>query len=444
MDKLDINTLLNRNEIEERFRYDLNNFEENKEDLTINRGFFFYGNPGVGKTVFVTKILEDLGYEILRFDSNDVRNKSVINSITKMNMNEHSVISMFNKNRKKKVILMDEIDSMNNGDKGGLALLNTLIRAKKTKKQREEEYSMNPVICIGNYHFDKKTTLLEKISNSYEISEPCNSEMSKLIEKLMPKVYNNTELLSTVIKYISSDLRKLEQLTKIYESNEDMINEEFIENTLHSNINNEFSKDLTRTLLNKKMKIEDHNKFINETDRTSISLLFHENIIDKVKKNKLDIKSYIEIIKKYCYADYLDRVTFQKQIWIFNELTSLLKTINSNNIFFDYNNENKKINKKTKDTHIINRKKTDIRFTKVLTKYSTEYNTRLFLTKICNSLHMSMDDLLLLFISKLHQYEENASNVLEYFSDLDITKLDVERLFRYIKNIYDYNICPNI
>ena len=37
--------------------------------------------------------------------------------------------------QKKMVILMDEIDSMKNNDKGGLGYLIKLIRPKKTKKQ---------------------------------------------------------------------------------------------------------------------------------------------------------------------------------------------------------------------------------------------------------------------------------------------------------------------
>ena len=51
---------------------------------------------------------------------------------------------------------MDEIDGMNNGDKGGINSLIKLIRPKKTKKQKLEEITLNPIICIGNYHIDKK------------------------------------------------------------------------------------------------------------------------------------------------------------------------------------------------------------------------------------------------------------------------------------------------
>jgi hypothetical protein len=51
---------------------------------------------------------------------------------------------------------MDEIDGMNNGDKGGITALIKIIRQKKTKKQRLENVTTNHIICIVNYYIYKK------------------------------------------------------------------------------------------------------------------------------------------------------------------------------------------------------------------------------------------------------------------------------------------------
>ena len=51
---------------------------------------------------------------------------------------------------------MDEIDGMNNGDRGGINAIIKIVRPKKTKKQKLEDTSINPIICIGNKHADKK------------------------------------------------------------------------------------------------------------------------------------------------------------------------------------------------------------------------------------------------------------------------------------------------
>ena len=72
-------------------------------------------------------------------------------------------------------------------------------------------------------------------------------------------------------------------------------------------------------------------EIMNETDRTSVGLLFHENIIDVLEKIPKDsIPFYSKILDNICFADYIDRITFQKQIWIFNEMSSLTKTFYNN------------------------------------------------------------------------------------------------------------------
>ena len=51
---------------------------------------------------------------------------------------------------------------------------------------------------------------------------------------------------------------------------------------------------------------------------------------NKKKNNKSKINIYFKILNNICFSDYLDRITFQKQIWIFNEMSSLLKTFHNN------------------------------------------------------------------------------------------------------------------
>ncbi len=84
--------------------------------------------------------MKKLNYDIIGFDAGDVRNKSIIENITKNNMSDTNIISMFKKEKKKIAILMDEIDGMNGGDKGGINSLIKLIRPKKNKKTKTRRY----------------------------------------------------------------------------------------------------------------------------------------------------------------------------------------------------------------------------------------------------------------------------------------------------------------
>ncbi len=82
-------------------------------------------------------------------------------------------------------------------------------------------------------------------------------------------------------------------------------------------------------MLTTKYALDDHLHIMNETDRTIVSLLLHENIIDVINTTDKDksIPFYLKVLENFCYADYIDRITFQKQIWQFNEMSSLIKTM---------------------------------------------------------------------------------------------------------------------
>ena len=93
---------------------------------------------------------------------------------------------------------MDEIDGMNNGDKGGINSLIKLIRPKKTNKQKKEQMTMLPIICIGNYHIDKKIKEIIKICTPIELKKPKNDEINNILNILMPNI-------DDIIKKINQD-----------------------------------------------------------------------------------------------------------------------------------------------------------------------------------------------------------------------------------------------
>lgn len=425
MEKLNLNTILERSEIEKDIKSKLLNFQKEKSNLLIKRGFYIYGNPGVGKSEFIKNILKDLDYDIILYDAGDIRNKSIIDTITSNNITDKSIISMFNKKIKKIAIIMDEIDGMNNGDKGGISALIKLIRPKKTKKQKQEELTMNPIICIGNYHIDKKIKELMKVTNVYELKQPTNPQVERINKLLMPKL--ETNVLETLNNFINGDLRKIKSCYDIYKNKEEYVKKELLSNVLQSKVNNDYTRDITKNLLNNFVSLEDHNLIMNETDRTIVSLLFHENLVDCLKQNTspdISIPFYLNALENYSYADFIDRVTFQKQVWVFNEISSLMKTIRVNN---DYMNT-------FKTRKIFN--PVDLRFTKILTKYSTEYNNMLFIQDLCNKLQMDKKDLLAFFLDIKSKYDENE--LIELFENYEISKLDINRLYRYINN---YTLC---
>ena len=123
MEQLNLNNILNRIQQEKQLQDILNKFEKEKHLMQTRRGIYIYGSPGSGKTYFVKEILKKLDYDIILFDAGDFRNKTIIDTITKHNMSDTNIISLFNKKIRKLAIIMDEIDGMNSGDKGGINAL---------------------------------------------------------------------------------------------------------------------------------------------------------------------------------------------------------------------------------------------------------------------------------------------------------------------------------
>jgi replication factor C subunit 1 len=234
MENININKILNREDKANSIKDILNNFELNKHDLLFKKGIYIYGEPGSGKTTFITNILNELNYDIINFDAGDVRNKTVIDDITKNNMSDKNIMSLFNKNIKKIAIIMDEIDGMNNGDKGGINTLIQLIRPKKTKKQKLEKVTINPIICIGNYRIDKKIKELMKVCNVIELKVPTPQQINNIINIIFPNLDNSIQ--NNITNFVQGDLRKLKNIYNLYKNKPDLILNNMLENNIPEDI----------------------------------------------------------------------------------------------------------------------------------------------------------------------------------------------------------------
>ncbi len=429
----DFNKLLDREQTANEIKTMLRSFDQNCNNVLFKKGIYIYGSPGSGKTQFVTNILKELNYDVIKYDAGDVRNKSLIETITSNNISSYNVLDLLKGTPRKIAIIMDEIDGMTNGDKGGIISLIKLIRQKKTKKQRQESKTMNPIICIGNYYIDKKIKELMKVCNTYELKTPTDKQIGKLFDTYIPEM-SNPKLRNMTIQYIQGDLRKLDFFVNMQKKKPELFTEKNIQTIFHTKSYNDDSKKITQMLINAPIPMNEHNSFMNETERTIVALLWHENIVDPISKTRKQksIPFYLKILENMCFADYTDRITFQNQIWQFNEMSSLMKTFYNNKLYHDTFPENR--NKYNP---------TEVRFTKVLTKYSTEYNNILFIFNLCQELDMDKKDLIA-FFQELRLYygkdfynqPELLATVEQLFENYNISKLDIKRMYRYLdKNV---------
>lgn len=413
---IDIDNIYVREESIQTFKKMMTDYENNKNNLSHEKGIYIYGKSGIGKTQFVLKHLKEMNYDIIYYDAGDIRNKNIVETITKRNMSGYNVMSLFKKEKKRLAIVMDEIDGMNNGDKGGLTALIKIIRAKKTKKQKSEETTQNPIICIGNYHTDKKIKELMNVCKTLELKLPTDDEIYNILNKLLIDVKSIT--ISQLVQYIQKDLRKLKLVYSLYKHQPTFFEGDSIENILSIKQYNEDTKHITKQLITTKMKFSQHTTLLNENDRTTVGLLWHENIIDVISKipKEKSIPMYIEILNNICFGDFIDRITFQKQIWEFNEMSSLIKTFRTNYILFNNDYQKKSLN--------------EIRFTKILTKYSTEYNNIVFIHSLCQLMDLDKKDIFSFFHKLINHENEEIIQMLE--EKYEMSKLDISRMCKYL------------
>jgi hypothetical protein len=100
-------------------------------------------------------------------------------------------------------------------------------------------------------------------------------------------------------------------------------------------------------------------------------------------------------------------------------MSSLIKTFKNNKAYHEFFKKKQKFNP------------AEVRFTKVLTKYSTEYNNSLFIQNLCQQLNMDKKDMCAFFLESKNKYDDNE--LLALFENYEITKLDINRIYRYLE-----------
>lgn len=446
---LDFSPFLERTQLKNDINEFLINFYNNKD---TKRSLWVFGQSGVGKTTLVKQTLKELNYDMIYYNSAHTRNKNMIDEMNSNLASPVNVYSMFFGKPKPIVVVMDELESMNLMDKHGIGALLQLIRSKKTEKHTT--VTTVPIICISNECEDKRLKEMRKHSVSLYIRPPTNQQINKIFRHFSNKhidihsrIHGDLHKLNLLIRYITHTSNTSDNIESYFAISQETVHQENV-------------KHLCAKFLKNKHSFHDHSFAIHETDRTSLALLYHENIADVYQSHmttsKKHIFGYLEQLKNMCYADYMDRITFQKQIWIFNEMSSLVKTMYNHSL----------LHKLPKEKIV-----DDMRFTKILTKYSSEYNNYMFMLSMCSRLMCGERDVYalvwiyrsyifellgimnnqdtikrprkkIIFLEpKTNSYFHNYSlkEFDEYLKQKDVPLQELLRILKYMNNRFDLN-----
>ncbi|KDO22543.1 hypothetical protein SPRG_11725 [Saprolegnia parasitica CBS 223.65] len=112
------------------------------------------GPPGIGKTTLAALAAAEVGMDILELNASDARSKKTLQSGLADIVGTQALSfggSATKMGLKKRLIVMDEVDGMSSGDRGGMAELIAIIKKSKA-----------PIVCICN---DRQSPKVRSLAN---------------------------------------------------------------------------------------------------------------------------------------------------------------------------------------------------------------------------------------------------------------------------------------
>ncbi|KAM6558345.1 hypothetical protein CsatA_027584 [Cannabis sativa] len=153
-------------------------------DSGAKKAVLLSGTPGIGKTTSAKLVSQMLGFQMIEVNASDSRGKadakiekgiggSNANSIKELVSNEALSDNMDWSKHPKTVLIMDEVDGMSAGDRGGIADLISSIKMSKI-----------PIICICNDRYSQKLKSLVNYCLLLSFRKPTKQQMAKRLMQI--------------------------------------------------------------------------------------------------------------------------------------------------------------------------------------------------------------------------------------------------------------------
>ncbi len=132
------------------------------------RAAFLYGPPGIGKTVTVEALANDLKMELVEKNASDYRTEKAIQRFAGLASQYGTLFG------RKRLILLDELDGITGReDAGGLKAIMNIVKTAKC-----------PIILIANDPYDPRFTALRQLCLMIEFKKPRVREVQRLLQRI--------------------------------------------------------------------------------------------------------------------------------------------------------------------------------------------------------------------------------------------------------------------
>lgn len=184
------------------------NFKKGGADgLGVFRAAMLHGPPGVGKTTAAHLVANLEGYDVVETNASDTRSKKMMEAALRGVMDTTSIMGYFagegkNVERKKQnlVLIMDEVDGMSAGDRGGVGALAAV--AKKTHI---------PMILICNERRLPKMKPFDFVTADFAFRRPSPDMIRSRIQTICFRegIKLTPQVLTAIIEGANADIRRI-------------------------------------------------------------------------------------------------------------------------------------------------------------------------------------------------------------------------------------------
>jgi len=149
------------------------------------RALFLHGPPGVGKTVTIEALANDLDMELIESNASDYRTADAVRRIAGR-ASEYS--TLFGKRR---LILFDELDGITgSADRGGVRIITEV--ARKTRC---------PLVLIANNAYDPRFSTLRRHCLMVEFKKPSKTEIVRHLKRIC--IHEGIEAEESALRFIA-------------------------------------------------------------------------------------------------------------------------------------------------------------------------------------------------------------------------------------------------
>ena len=310
---------------------------------------FLVGPPGVGKTTLAYRVMQHMNLRISEFNASHTRSGTCFRKIILPLLQSGGVIHMMENGKKGGLgVILDEIDGLSSGEKGGLQSLLTYLREWKPSNPGV------PVIFISNTIHQRILQMISRYCLTFKVGMADEQQVISLIGRDIPSQW----------KLSAGDLRPLLR----GEFNTARPVEEYVE--IPDGVV-PLAKMYLYSEMDPFLTLEMENN-----DSNLAGLVIAENLPDRLAN--MDPKEgwdlYLKLFRCIQASDYADYWAFFYQTWRLLALSQDVK-LNTINLFL-----NRDARWKSEEPPL-----TSIRYTPVLTKQSALFNAWKLLCEISDN-----------------------------------------------------------